>query len=256
MAEQFVIRVQVDGQQSRTQTTNSLGTALGASALLGGSTGRVIGPNSPLGNLKLAQSELLDQKEDLLEGQRIGFREKFGFDASKVDIIQQSDFVKQKQSFGTTKLQLGRVVRASGLNDVDFHADLAETYYRNVGGQALDLIKQNQTRILAGGAALGIRIVRAGISTRQHRSGNAYYNDRLNRDAKLAGYATALGFSAFKGPIGFGVVATGIAINETISFATERANFNFDRKMETQFIHNIEQVSGDISYGRRRRGGS
>jgi hypothetical protein len=253
MAEQFVIRVQVDGQ-SRTQATNSLGTALGASALLGGATGRVIGPNSPLTNLKTAQSQLLGESEDLIEGRRVGFREKFGYDPSSVSIIQQSDFTKEKVSFGTTKLQLGRVTQAKGLGESDFHADLSDSYYRNFAGRQIDTIRQNQAKIGAGAVALGLKGARSYINYKQHRSGDSYYNDVLNRNMKLATYGVALGYGALKGPAGLGVVAAGIAISESITFFTERANFNYDRMMDTLYIHNVQQVAGDISYGRRRRG--
>jgi hypothetical protein len=68
-------------------------------------------------------------------------------------------------------------------------------------------------------------------------------------------YASALGYGlATGGFVGAGLVATGIAVNETINIVSEAANYKYDRMMDTLYIHNVREVSGDISYGRRRRG--
>lgn len=117
------------------------------------------------------------------------------------------------------------------------------------------VIMENRAKITAAGTALGLKLANAYIGHKQHRSGDSYYNDQLNNRMKLAQYGIALSYGAAKGgPVGLGLVAVGIAVNEGINAVTERANFNYDRMMDKEYVHNVRAVAGDLSYGRRRRG--
>lgn len=116
-------------------------------------------------------------------------------------------------------------------------------------------IVENQTKIAAGAVGLTFKSAQTAISIKQHRSGDSYYNQQLNNSMKFARYGAIIGASFKLGPKGPILAAASIAISESFNLYTENANFKFDRKMDTAYIHNVRQVSGDVSYGRRRRGG-
>lgn len=50
------------------------------------------------------------------------------------------------------------------------------------------------------------------------------------------------------------IVAAGIAVNETVNYAVNAINFNYDRNLEGRQITNIKLLAGDVSYGRNRGG--
>jgi len=232
MAEQFVIRVQVDGQRSTTQgRSNWNESATGSALLLGGALssraqadhlGKMIGKLQSKFMQPGDTRFTTDPVEDTIERKGIIFQKTSAmFDVHRID----KDGVTSRGQFYEETRQLNPTLVA------------------------------HQTKILTGATALALKGQRTAISLKQHRSGDSFYNDQLNNSMKLTQYGLALGYGALKGgPIGFGVVAAGIAINEGINLAVQNANFNYDRKMDTLYIHNITQTAGDISYGRRRGG--
>lgn len=258
MAEQFIIRIETDGgASSNSRASDFSGAALVGSTLINNnSKGFIVAPDSPLSNIKSAKNFLLEQAQAGLEGNAIGFSERYGFSPEDSRITNKLEFQKKKtDKFGTKKLELGTDYLSSGRGQQSAFNETHEAYYRTLGGKAADFLLANQQAITAGSVSLGFKLANSIVSHKQHRSGDSYYNDQLNNSMKFAGYATALGYGAIKGgPLGAGLVATGIAINETINLVTENANFNYDRMMDTLYVHNVKQVAGDISYGRNRRG--
>ena len=258
MAEQFIIRIQPDRANTSSRAGDSSSIALVGSSLLQNSAkGMILSPEKPLNSLKNAKDFLLSEAAAGLQGfVESGFSERYGFAAEDGRVTNPIHFQKSKTSqFGTNKIEMATTYHASGRGRELTYDDRHEAYYRNVLGRGADYVVENQKAMLLGGLALSQKVLRSYVSHKQHRSGDTYYNQQLNNSLKLAGYGTAIGLGFMKGgPAGAALVAGGIAINEAISFRTESANFDYDRMMDKQYVHNIKQVAGDISYGRRRRG--
>lgn len=246
MAEQFVIRVQVDGERGSGRGGGVDGTAAvaaGASANL--IRGRTLAQEAAQ---KRTQSNLQKAEQSL---------------KSEVNSLQVTDFQLQKQTFLKNRYEYKYIgtARQPVINMAGEVVDEVETPFpgegtvEQFGGIAGDFVLAHGKKIVAGGTALGLKLTNASISHKQYRSGDSYYNDQLNNSMRLAQYGIALGYGAAKGgPAGFALVAAGIAVNEGINLYTQNANFNYDRMMDTKYVHNIREVAGDLSYGRRRRG--
>ena len=237
MAEQFIIRIQPDTPSSTTArgSDNWQTQAVGAGLLLGGG---------------LSERKQFDQMQKLTTKlqNKFGRSDDTAFIAkhdpdsleTKGKIIQKISSTFQFEATGpgpdgTPKARLGtEQVTVSQLNPA---------------------IIENRAKITATGTALGLKIASSYVSYKQHRSGNTYYNNQLRNRMRISQYGLALGYGAAKGgPAGLALVAAGIAVNEGINAFTEASNFKYDRMMDTLYVHNIKQVAGDISYGRRRRG--
>jgi hypothetical protein len=104
------------------------------------------------------------------------------------------------------------------------------------------------TAIVAKGA-------RSFIQYAQHRSGNSHFNKELNNYMRVGSNAAAIGGAAiFYGGPAAGIIAGGIVVNELVNIGVDVLNYNYDRKLDTMMVHNMAEVSGNLSYG--RRGGS
>ena len=251
MAEQFVIRIQADGQQTRAGSSGANNTAALGVAAAANIGSRPLTPTQRQALQNAGQSFINSELKQLAEQRIEG--------AAFVDLDRTE--LKRKGLFSST---WNVSVQGAVYADAEMEALSGQTSMmgskelKNLKvfgtGHVNDFIAANQAKIAAGSVALGFKLANTYISYKQHRSGDSYYNDQLNNDMRRARYAIALGYSAKFGPKGVAVAAVGIAINEGINFATQNANFNYDRMMDTEYIHNVKQVAGDISYGRRRGG--
>jgi hypothetical protein len=96
---------------------------------------------------------------------------------------------------------------------------------------------------------------RSFIQYAQHRSGNEHFNRNLSNGLRLGSNFAAIGGAAiFYGGPAAGIIAAGIAVNEVVNIGVDLLNYNYDRKLDTMMVHNMAEVSGNLSYG--RRGGS
>ena len=246
MAEQFIIRIQADGQTSRTGSSGSGNSAaLGAAAAAGIATREL----TPKQRIRLQNSSESFINEQLT--QKVGYEGYFAADISKNRLLDKRAF---SSTYGVPITGVSEETEAEAMG-MQAQIVTKEVGFDIRGGYVNDFVKRNQNKMKTAGLALSLKSANAYISYKQHRSGNTYYNNQLNNGMRLAQYGLALGYGAAKGgPAGLALVAAGIAVNEGINFATQNANFNYDRMMDTLYVHNIKQVAGDISYGRRRRG--
>jgi len=100
-------------------------------------------------------------------------------------------------------------------------------------------------------SAMALKITQAAISTTQHRSGNQYFNQQLSRGLSTASTVGGIAVAALFNPTLALVAAGGLLVNSGVDLFTTAANYDYDRKLDTMMIHNVKEVSGNISYGRR-----
>ena len=111
------------------------------------------------------------------------------------------------------------------------------------------LLSARRTASLSTAAAL--RIAQGIVSHVQHRSGDRYFNRQLSLGISTASTLGGLAITAAFNPALAGVAAGVLVGSTVIDIVTTAANYDYDRKLDTTMIHNVKEVSGNISYGRR-----
>jgi hypothetical protein len=99
--------------------------------------------------------------------------------------------------------------------------------------------------------ATALRVAQGIVSHVQHRSGDRYFNRQLSLGISTASTLGGLAITAAFNPALAGVAAGVLVGSTVIDIVTTAANYDYDRKLDTTMIHNVKEVSGNISYGRR-----
>jgi hypothetical protein len=238
MAEEFVIRVQLEGE-GRAPRSGS-GSNLGAGIPLAAST-------SLLATIKDPQTAaLVKRTTDLIEkgGLESGMP-RSEYDLLKIKrglfrtkVIGQYAFEEINENPETFQ-DLG--MTTGGIKDVNFTVNRG-------------FVQENFTtrRLATAGVATAFKIAQSGVQLVQHRSGNSHFNKELNNYMRLGSIGTSVAATAtFVGGPAAVFVAAGIAFNETVNAFVDAANYNYDRRLDTMMVHNMKEVSGNLSYGRR-----
>ena len=124
----------------------------------------------------------------------------------------------------------------------------------NVGhklSQTDKFIHNHRARIRATGTIAANTIVSSIIAIQSHRAGDSYRTTQMRNTQSAVSNLSSIGIAGAiwgsTAAIAFGV---NFAITTGARLFVENANYQFDRKMDTNYIHNMSQVAGDVSYGR------
>jgi len=224
MAEELIIRVKVDGYSPQKEAGR-------------GTTGGGGGGTSPILGLLTGMSQ---NKQQML--------------ASKAEKIMKEAESKYVPPIELTGAKAGAIrLKSSGFGVDRYDVEMLDPDedYKSV---LTDIQVSDYSRLVQrakqGGIALAWRGASAVSQVAQHKNGDAYANAQMNNAMKLASYGSAIAMSGPAAPF----VASAIAINEVVTGFTARANYNYDRTLETQQIQSMKALAGDVSYGRRRGG--
>ena len=221
MAEQFIIRVQLEGQQI--------------------SANRAPQPNTTTPNLN-AGVPLIAASSDLINKQQ---------QSQRISNLQQV-IDKAREVAPPTRIMSERKLSTEmGVYTAQrrLFKQTPEDQLQGKQDETEPLLSARRTASLA--TATALRVGQAVISQVQHRSGNTYFNRQLQTGISTASTLGGLAITAAFNPVLAVVAAGGIAVSTTLDILTAQANYDYDRRMDTLMIHNTKEVSGNISYGRR-----
>ncbi len=251
MAERFIIDINVNAGSG--QRTSSAGAP---------TDGRVNGAALAAGaGLLTSRDKKLSTLEDRLEIKANEWTDHgysgTNYEGVALDTVEIKrglfrDKFKAQLMFNTPAEEIAMGIAPSNA----FFANYEETVR---GGVVGDFYTANKTKVNAIAAATVWKTTSTIINYQNHRSGNSYANEQRNRVLTFAQQGASLAIAAgvgFKvgGPVGAGVAVAGTVINQAVNVGIQAANYNFDRKMDKLYIHNMTEVMGDISYGRSRLG--
>jgi hypothetical protein len=236
MAEQFIIRVQIDDerfnaapQANRVPANSNAGVPLvaaGSVALSVSSQQQSSREYTRLTNLlnigPLSSGDYRESSEKL--NKLLGGRERF---------FMLSEEQKRKNLAKFSKILEPKEI----------------TPQEQIQEKPEKLISPRRTASLA--LATSLRVVQGFVSHAQHRSGDRYFNQQLQSSMSMAATIGGLAITAAFNPVLAAVAAGGIVLNTTVDMFATAANYDYDRKMDTAMIHNVKEVSGNVSYGRR-----
>ena len=249
MAEEFVIRVQVEDLQGRGAQPR---TGAGAQQNNGAS------PNNPALAEMQGRIRKLNSRTGLdayAHDERIT-KKMVGKTAENPD-WKDAELLNRglvKGTYGTRR----RVDITEGLDTI--HSQEQETAFGAlISGSAehgvAGFLNQHRARIRATGTIAINSLIQSQINMATHRSGDSYRNQKMANTASAGSSLASVGIAgAIWGPTAAVAFAANFAISTGFSLHTQNANYKFDRMMDTHYIHNIEQVAGDVSYGRVRGG--
>jgi hypothetical protein len=239
MAEEFVIRVQLEGE-GRAPRSGS-GSNLGAGVPL-------VAGTSLLSVIKDPQTSALAQETiDLLENKVAQeWQSKTAYDIKNI-----------KRGLFSSKIQ-GQLFTETPYEGEGFTTEMFQSSVKNVElkiDRGLFQESLSNRRLRTAAIATTFKIAQSAIQLAQHRSGNSFFNQQLNNYNRLGtNVVSVAGAAAFLGGPAAIFVGAGILINEGLNIGVDVLNYNYDRKLDTMMVHNMAEVSGNLSYG--RRGGS
>jgi len=221
MAEQFIIKVQLEGQQTtgnRAPQPNTTTSNLNAGVPLIAASPNLINKQQQSKRM-LEIQEVMDKAREAIPPTRIMFDRKLS--------TEMGVYTAQRRLLKQTP----------------------EDQLQGKQEEAEPLLSARRSTSLAVAAAL--RVTQGVVSHVQHRSGNAYFNRQLSIGISAASTLSGLAVTAAFNPV-LAAVAAGVLVGSTvIDMVATAANYDYDRKLDTTMIHNVKEVSGNISYGRR-----
>ena len=240
MAEEFVIRVQVDNLQGRSAAPRS-----GAGAERDSGTG----VNNPAlsnildaGRPPIASDEWSQRQPDGKE-QPLRFQ-KYSERYRSYELKRDDQFLEKDQYAPGKQSRLMHLVDSDGGTLDSF----AQQTFR---GASSEFFHQHKARIRATATIAVNTAISTYISIHSHRAGDNYRETQMRNGQYIANNLSSIGIA---GAIWGGTAAIAFGVNFAIStgarMLVENANFKFDRRMDTNYIHNMSQVAGDLSYGR------
>jgi len=242
MAEQFVIRVQVDNLETRSAEPRvgqgaKQGTGVGASGTYGDLTAlatKDIRQTKPyevtMNGVPVERRKFLDPRnsKSALGPERVLHKEEFVPGTNRKERVMMS---MDPESGGIDELWQQQTFK----------------------GAVHEFKHKHKARIRATGTIAINSAISMGINISSHRSGDTYRNSVMRQSASNASSMASIGIAgAIWGPTAAIAFTANFAISTGTRMITEAVNFHFDRKMDTLYLHNMTQVTGDLSYGRSR----